>query len=81
MVTADKKQYVDPEPWVHRWPNSRDEDIRSTEEQCVVKDCVATYEPRGEGEMRRILENRSAPRHWWSIMVSWVKELLGNLRR
>lgn len=60
----------DPEPWVHRWPNSRNEYIRSENEQCTMKDCKATYEPRS-------LEQLNAPRRW---SRPWWGNLLGRLR-
>lgn len=73
--------HTDPEPWVHRWPNSEDEDIRSAEEQCVVKDCVASYEPRSKAELKRDLEKPSGPLHWWGILVGWFMEIREKLTR
>lgn len=77
----ESKEYVDPEPWMHRWPNADDEGVRSAEETCSVKDCVSTFEPRTGRELKRILEIRSAPHHWWSTLVSWIKGLWSNLTR
>lgn len=79
-MTSNEPKTIDPEPWMHRWPNDAT-GTRSSEEQCVVKGCVATHEPRSTFELKRLQEKRNTPTHWWSTLAWWLKDLWGNLRR
>lgn len=69
-MSNDASEYVDPEPWVHRWPNEPS-GVRSANEDCTVADCEATLEPRTGRELQRLLERKSVKKSWIDRLVAW----------
>lgn len=80
MRTDTREQYVDPEPWIHRWPNDRS-GTRSAVEKCTVSECKATFEPRTGNELQRLLKEKSTRKTWLTTVVSWFQELSQRIRR
>lgn len=41
----------DPEPWIHRWANDRNETMRSDTHECDTDACRPSFEPRSKVTM------------------------------